>query len=53
MLEVFANSTAGLGHTVDQNGGSGGNRILYVSRHSDLVVKLFPRYNRGKLGTYK
>ena len=43
-----------LGHhasTVGQNEGPGGNRILYVSRDSDLVVKLFPKYNRSKLGT--
>ena len=40
-------------HTVGQNEGSGGNRILYGSRDSDLVLKLFPRYNSGILATYK
>ena len=31
----------------------GGNWVFYGSRHSNLVLKQFPRYNRGKLATYK
>ena len=41
------------GGTVGQNEGSGGNRILHGSRDSDLVLKLFPRYDSGILATYE
>ena len=38
-------------HTVGKNEGSGGNRVLYGSKHNDIALKMFLRYKRGKLAS--